>query len=184
MGFSAYKRECDVSYFSPNVERDVAGMNFTLHYLADVPQHTEACAAWAYGRWGVQRKEGSLSRALTRFQECAQKDGIPLTLVATHNQSGLPVAMGSLWREDGRDWPHLTPWISSVFTLYRYRGNGIAKTMITRLEEEAWRLGFGEVFLQSGSAANYYVKLGYEALETKIDADNAAGTLSLFRKVK
>jgi hypothetical protein len=46
--------------------------------------------------------------------------------------------MGSLWEKDGAEWPEKTPWIASIYTLYRYRGLGLglAKQLIKRLEEE------------------------------------------------
>ena len=55
-----------------------------------------------------------------------QKDTIPLTLVVINLATDLPVAMGSLWIKDGTEWPEKTPWIASVYTLYRYRGLGLA----------------------------------------------------------
>ena len=30
--------------------------DFKMEYLADRPDCLQACAAWAYGRWGVQKK--------------------------------------------------------------------------------------------------------------------------------
>ncbi len=109
-----------------------------------------------------------------------QKGALPLTLVATRKD--LPIGMGSLWPQDGTHWPQYTPWIAGVFTLYRYRGQGVARAIIARLEDEARALTFEAAYLQSGSAAGYYVGLGYEALETIPTDETAAGTLTVFRK--
>lgn len=157
-------------------------IEFEIRYLEDKLQHTKACAAWAYGRWGVQKEDGSLDRALMRYSEGAQKGALPLTFIAVDKVTGLPIGMGSLWDNDGDEWSECTPWIASVFTLYRYRGQGVARALIARLEVEAKRLGFKEVFLKSGSAAGYYPALGYEALETIPVATCAAGKETLFRK--
>lgn len=54
--------------------------------------------------------------------------------------------------------------------------------MIRTLEEDARALGFDAVYLKSGSAADFYRKLGYKALETVSTQDTAAGTQTLFRK--
>lgn len=155
---------------------------FTIHYLADRPDCVQACAAWAYGRWGVQRKSGSLNFALHVFEQGAQKGRIPLTVVMINQATDLPVAMGSLWESDGTDWPGKTPWIASVYTLYRYRRQGLAARIIERLEHEAARLGFSTVFLHSGSAADYYRKLGYIELDQIPTQTTAAGTRTLFRR--
>lgn len=155
--------------------------NFEIHYLADKPEHIEACAAWIYGRWGVQNPAGSFSRALDRMEAGAQKEKLPLAIVATHKKTGLPVAMANLWTQDGDEWADRTPWIASVFTHYRYRGQGIARQLVERLEKEATRLGFKEIYLKSGSAAGFYPQLGYSELDKK-PADTAAGSETLFRK--
>ncbi len=155
---------------------------FGIRYLAEHPDCIQACAAWAYGRWGVQKKEASLERALSIFQEGAQIETLPLTVIALNPDNELPVAMGSLWVSDGDEWQHKTPWIASVFTLYRYRSLGLAKKIINRLEQEAMRLGYNEIYLKSGSAASFYRKLGYQEID-RIDTDaTAAGTETLFMK--
>ena len=64
----------------------------------------------------------------------------------------------------------------------RYRGLGLAKQLIKRLEEEARNIGFQEVYLQSGSAANFYRNLGYKEIETVKTKATAAGTETLFIK--
>ncbi len=156
--------------------------DFKIEYLADRPDCLQACAAWAYGRWGVQKKDGSLERAISIFEGGMQKDTIPLTLVAINLATDLPVAMGSLWIKDGTEWPEKTPWIASVYTLYRYRGLGLAKQIIKRLEAEAINIGFQKVYLQSGSAANFYRNLGYEEIETIKTNVTASGTETLFIK--
>ncbi len=156
--------------------------NFKIEHLANRPDCIQACAAWAYGRWGVQKKEGSLDRAIRVFEKGAQKDNIPLTLIAINVETDLPVAMGSLWKTDGTEWPEKTPWIASIYTLYRYRSLGLAKNIINRLEEEAQKIGFAKVYLQSGSAASFYQDLGYKEIETLETKATAAGTETLFIK--
>jgi GNAT superfamily N-acetyltransferase len=155
---------------------------FEIHFLADKPQHIEACAAWSYGRWGVQNPNSSLQKAIEYFSKCAQKEVIPITLIATRIDGDLPVAMGSVWEQDGEEWPQYSPWIASVFTLYRYRGLGLARDIIARLEQEAKNLGVEKLYLHSGSAADLYPKLGYSKIEEKETAFNSVGKLSLFSK--
>ncbi|NCC03400.1 MAG: GNAT family N-acetyltransferase [Proteobacteria bacterium] len=148
---------------------------FELHYLADKPEWIEACAAWSFGRWGVQRENGSWARSLARFQEAAQKDALPLTIIALNTENGRPVAMASLVESDSDYWTEVTPWIAGVFVLYRYRGHGLARRLVERLEEEARRLGVKNLYLYSGSAAKMYPKLGYVEIDSVESAQTAAG---------
>ena len=157
-------------------------IDFKIDYLSNRPDCLHACAAWAYGRWGVQKKDGSLERAISIFKKGMQKDELPLTLIAINLETDLPVAMGSLWEKDGTEWSEKTPWIASIYTLYRYRGLGLAKQIIKCLEDEARNIGFQEVYLQSGSAANFYRNIGYQEIETVKTKETAAGTETLFIK--
>ncbi len=156
--------------------------DLAIEYLSYNKHCIQACAAWAYGRWGVQKKEASLERALTVFQEGAQVDQLPLTVIALNPETNLPVAMGSLWESDGDEWQDKTPWIASVYTLYRYRGLGLATKIIEFLEHEAMRLGFREVYLKSGTASDFYKKRGYQEIDKISTKATAAGTETLFVK--
>jgi GNAT superfamily N-acetyltransferase len=154
---------------------------YTIHPLSARPQHVEACAAWAYGRWGVQRAEGSFGRALALFRAAAEGPGpLPLTLIAEDGR-GLPVGMGSLWAQDGDAWPQHTPWAAALYTHYRWRGRGVARAILARLEDAARAQGHTALYLHTGSAVGLYAPLGYAPLET-IPADTGAGTLTLMRK--
>lgn len=155
---------------------------FRIEYLEDYPEYVEACAAWAYGRWGVQNKNGSLERSLGLFNDGAQKNAIPMTVIVVNEKNGLPVAMGSLREKDGEIWGGFTPWIASVYTLYRYRGLGIAGVIVQRLEDEARRLGFDNVYLMSGSAAGFYLKNGYKAVDMVKTGETKSGTQTLLVK--
>ena len=155
---------------------------FEIKYLADHPEHIQACAAWAYGRWGVQNTESSLQRALNKFQAGAQTEALPLTVLAVKSSNNLPVAMGSLWSSDGEKWDDLAPWIASIFTHYRYRNLGLASRIVQRLEQEALRLGYETVYLKSGSAVQLYEKLNYQIVDKVETTATMEGTETLFLK--
>ena len=156
--------------------------DFTIEYLADYPEYIQACAAWGFGRWGVQKPHGSLDRAIKHFEKSCQKDALPLGLVVINKETELPIGMGCLVEQDGDDWLGRTPWIASVFTHYRHEGQGIAKAVISRLEEEAQNLGFKSVYLYSGTAAYLYRKIDYTEIDSKITDKSAAGKITLFEK--
>ncbi|MBC04833.1 GNAT family N-acetyltransferase [Thalassospira sp.] len=157
-------------------------MSYDVVYLADRPDCVDACAAWAYGRWGVQKPNSSLENARAYFAQCRQKDALPLTLLAINRETGLPIGMASLWPQDGTDWPEKTPWIAAVYTLYRYRGIGIARCLVNRLLDEAERLAIKTVYLKSGSAAEMYRGFGFEELDRQPSLTAEEGYKTLFYK--
>lgn len=156
--------------------------DYRIAYLVDHPEHIDACAAWSYGRWGATVPGASFSRAKDRFTAGAQENDTPLTIIAIDTKTNCPIAMGSIWDKDGDEWPDLTPWIAAVFVHHRYRDQSLARAIIKELETAAKALGHKQIHLHSGSAAPMYEKLGYTAIETKINTDNAAGTSTLFTK--
>jgi GNAT superfamily N-acetyltransferase len=138
--------------------------DFDLVYLAERRDAIDACAAWGYGQWGVQNPDRTLLWAQTRFTECVRTDGLPLSLVAINRATDRPVAMGSLWQQDGPQYGDHSPWIASLYVMEPFRGRGIAKALITRLEQEARRLGHSDIFVHTGTAEDLYRKLGYEQM--------------------
>ncbi|WP_168173393.1 MULTISPECIES: GNAT family N-acetyltransferase [unclassified Thalassospira] len=157
-------------------------MAFDIVYLADRPDCVDACAAWSFGRWGVQKPDSKLENVRAYFAQCSQKDDLPLTLLAINRETGLPIGMASLWPQDGTDWPEKTPWIAAVYTLYRYRGLGIARCLVNRLLGEAERLSIKTVYLKSGSAAEMYRSFGFKELDRQPSITAAAGYKTLFSK--
>jgi len=157
-------------------------MSFDIVYLADRPDCVDACAAWSYGRWGVQKPDSSFERVRDYFAQCCQKDDLPLTLLAINRDTNLPVGMVSLWPQDGPGWPDKTPWISAVYTLYRYRGQRIAETLVERIQQDAKRCGFDMVYLLAGSAAEMYRKFGFREIDRRVTDTAAAGHEILFCK--
>lgn len=158
-------------------------MSFDIVYLADRPDCIDACAAWAYGRWGVQKADSSLAKVQEYFAICAQKEALPLTLLAINRDAGLPIGMASLWPHDGDDWPDKTPWIAAVYTLYRYRGQGIARNLIDRALREAKRFDIKTIYLKSGSAARMYQKFGFHEIDNRPSRTAAAGYKTLLYKM-
>lgn len=145
-----------------------------IHFLADDPQFIPACASWAYGMWGTQKIDGSLDRAIKRFTESAQKNSIPRTLIALTN--GLPAGMISLWQEDCEERPDLMPWLASLYVHPDHRNKGIALALINRLEKEAKKLGYNQLFLVTGQAAAYYKQRGWTEKE-KLLSSNGLETI-------
>lgn len=91
-----------------------------------------------------------------------------MTLLAINRDTNLPIGMISLWPQDGQEWPDKSPWIAAVYTLYRYRGMRIATTLVERILQEAKRFDFDIVYLQAGSAAGMYRKLGFAKLNAEM----------------
>lgn len=139
---------------------------YDIVYLADRPDCVDACAAWACKCPIVVLKEpGTTLRNVVRRTIC---------LSLFWRSTAIPTCRSG--------WPDKTPWISAVYTLYRYRGQRIAATLVERIQQEAKRLGFDMVHLQVGSAAEMYRKFGFREIDRRVTDTAAAGHEILFCK--
>jgi GNAT superfamily N-acetyltransferase len=155
---------------------------YRIAYLADYPQYVEACAAWNFGRWGVGSPNSSLAETLRVFEKSTHKEALPLTFIAINNDNDQPVAMGSLWGQDGDEWPDVSPWIASIFVHNRHRRSGLATRLVIRLEEEAKQLGFDTLYLKAGAAAPLYEKIGYSYVDSVKSDLTSTGKITLYTK--
>jgi N-acetylglutamate synthase and related acetyltransferases len=142
------------------VEMDGDSMEIT--YLADRPEMISTCASWAYSQWGCQ-SDGSLERSVARFTAGANRDKLPVTVVAIDHCR--PAGMASLWLADYDERPELSPWLASLFVHPFHRNRHIAEALIRRVELEARRFGYTDLFLVTEEAKNLYAKYGWEELE-------------------
>ncbi|MDD3181363.1 MAG: GNAT family N-acetyltransferase [Alphaproteobacteria bacterium] len=133
----------------------------TIDYLENHPNLIPVCASWAFGQWGCQ-SGGSFERAKNRFTDGAKKNGIPLTLVAI--DEGKPAGMISLWASDFEDRPDLSPWLASVYVHPFHRKKGIALLLVKRLEAEALRLGYKNLYLVTEESKGLYEKNGWQEM--------------------
>lgn len=131
-------------------------------FLADHPEFINTCASWAYGQWGCQAG-GSLERAISKFTLGAGKENIPMTLMALYDEK--PAGMISLWEADYEGKPELSPWLASLYVHPFFRHKNIATSLIRRLETEALRLGYGQLFLVTEDSKKLYQKCGWTELE-------------------
>ena len=134
----------------------------TIDYLGNHPDFIAVCASWAFGQWGCQ-SGGSFERAKKRFTEGANKTNIPLTLVAIAD--GKPAGMISLWESDFEGRPDISPWLASVYVHPFHRKNGIALSLVKRLEAEAKRLGYKKLYLVTEESKGLYEKNGWQEMD-------------------
>lgn len=137
-------------------------MRAEIRFLANCPQFVGACAAWAYGLWGIHT-DITLQLAVERFRASARIDDIPMTLVASVENK--PVGMVSLWANDFSSRPDLTPWLASLYVHPDYRGHGYAQALVKRVEEEARKQGYSWIHLVTGQSESLYDRLGWSVLD-------------------
>lgn len=128
--------------------------------LADYPKLVPLVSKWMWRQWSKRHKI-TLKEVIYRTKHCLGRK-IPQTLIAFY--SNKPVGTVSLWPNDYAYRKDLTPWLSVLFVLPKYRGLGIGRVLQTALLKTAKKVGFKKIYLMT-ELKNYYQKTGWRFLE-------------------
>jgi N-acetylglutamate synthase-like GNAT family acetyltransferase len=135
----------------------------TVEYLADHPEAMPLLARWQHAEWGHVRPGDSLEARLTRLRNYANRDRIPLTVVAL--EDGVVLGSASLVPHDMETRMELTPWLASVFVGEPYRRKGIGADLVRRIMAEAKRLEVPILYLYTVHSEKFYAGLGWTLQE-------------------
>ena len=159
--------------------------DFTIIPLAERPELVDSCAAWSYGEWGSQIPTRSLMKVYEDYKASIRGDSLPMTWVAV-NETGRPIGMVRLKKNDPIEREDLSPWLSSLYVHHRYRGKGLARQICAYIEGVAKNTyGFDTLYLSTGSGQKLCEKLGFEKIDTVPDRTgfHKAGRAVMMKKL-
>ena len=129
--------------------------------LSNCPSLIPLVSKWMWQEWSKQYGR-SLKEIIYRTEHCLTKK-CPQTLVALRNNQ--PVGVVSLWNADYPYRQDLSPWLSTLFVVKKYRGLGIGQLLQLALLKDAKKSGFKKIYLMT-ELENYYEKTGWKFQET------------------
>ncbi|WP_163577608.1 GNAT family N-acetyltransferase [Halomonas faecis] len=127
--------------------------------------HVATLAGWTHATWGHLNPGMTLDDAIERLRGECGAGGVPSVFVAMRD--GVAVGTASLVADDMRDRPDLSPWLASVFVLPEWRGQGIASSLVRRVEAEARDSGIALFHLYTPDQQALYRRLGWRERETR-----------------
>jgi GNAT superfamily N-acetyltransferase len=137
-----------------------------IDYLANHSHRLREVAQWHYREWPSIELDGSLDSRERLLAPCCQRNAIPLAVIALDQD----ILCGSalLVEQDFDLRPDLSPWLAGVFVPPRYRKNGVASALVTRIETEAALLAVKNLYLYTAHAETLYARLGWQVLEHSV----------------
>ena len=135
----------------------------TIEYLADHPDAVTTLAEWQHAEWGYVRPGDTAEKRATRLRGWANRDRIPLTVVAFEGNDVLGSA--SLIEYDMETRMELTPWLAGVFVSEPYRRRGTGAQLVRRIMEETRKLNVPLLYLYTVHSEKFYAALGWEFME-------------------
>ncbi|MCE5230200.1 GNAT family N-acetyltransferase [bacterium] len=158
-------------------------MALRIEYLADHPDFIPTLARWMHEEWGYLYPEHTLETRERIVTERANKDRIPLTLVAIDGDE--PVGTVGLKINDMDTRPDLTPWLASLYVKETRRREGIGARLVEAIEIEAAKLGVTKLYLYTPKSESFYTELGWSVTErVEYRGDFVSVMVKLIRLIK
>ncbi len=136
-----------------------------IDYLGNQKQFLPLLTEHMYQHWRSLLQAMGKSRddfAQSMRDRCAT-DSLPLALVAFEGDQVLGTI--ALKPQDLARRPQLTPWLGGLFVLKKYRSQGIASLLITKILAEAERLRLPCLHLWTPASEDFYARRGWTLLE-------------------
>jgi GNAT superfamily N-acetyltransferase len=139
--------------------------NITIDYLANHRELAPELGKLFYDEWRsiYDHRGQSFKDVVSTCLGRANIGSLPLALIAFHDEE--LVGTVSLKVQDLEIQPELTPWLGGLFVIPRWRGMGVASSLIQRAIEEAQRLKLKQLYLWTPSAESLYRKFGWSEVE-------------------
>lgn len=134
-----------------------------IHFLADHREFIPAIADWFFSEWACFYPGRSLKDFEAMVEERANRDRLPLALVALDGKKLLGV--GCLKVSDMATRPELTPWLAGMYVDRALRGRGIGAALVGAVEEKAAGLGIKTLYLHTPKSERFYANLGWVVKE-------------------
>jgi len=133
-----------------------------IEYLADHLEHLATLAEWQHQEWGHHRPGDTVEARMVRLRRYAQRDRIPLTVIAL--DGGQLLGAASLIEHDMETRLDLTPWLAGVFVGESYRRRGIGAELVRRIMAEAGKLDVPLLYLYTVHSEQFYAALGWTSV--------------------
>lgn len=138
--------------------------NIQIKFLADCQQHIPYLAKLWYEQISKHwAPNASIARATENLLKHANKNLLPLTLIALENDQ--PLGMASLRENDGIQ-PHHAPWLGSLVVDPAHRKQKIGEQLIEAINKQASKFGYKKIYLLAfdPTIPSWYAKLGWKPI--------------------
>ncbi|OQB05888.1 MAG: putative acetyltransferase [bacterium ADurb.Bin212] len=130
--------------------------------LADCKYLVDQIARYWQAEWSSDKSASGFEKQKQSILKKLNRDRAPLILVAHRGDEFIGSA--ALFLNDLEARPDLSFWMGGIFTVPQYRGQGIAKALIEKIESKSKELGYNKIYLHTESAAGLYASLGWQKL--------------------
>ena len=140
---------------------------FTVHNIAQTPQHWGEAAQWGFEAWAHEFPNDTVQTYLDLYSHSDGKSGrLAETFVAIDSNDKL---LGCVTLIDDDELPGATepgPWVAALFVHPKAREQGVANALLSHLISRAQQLGFKQLFLYTEDKQSWYEQKGWRYLRS------------------
>ena len=140
---------------------------FTVHNIAQTPQHWGEAAQWGFEAWAHEFPNDTAQTYLDLYSHSAGTSGrLAETFVAIDSSDKL---LGCVTLIDDDELPNATepgPWVAALFVHPKAREQGVANALLQHLNSRAVELGFKQLFLYTEDKQSWYEQKGWRYLRS------------------
>lgn len=133
--------------------------NIKVDYLGNLPEFIDEVAKYWQAEWASNKSEAGFIKQRNSILKKLNADNPPFIILA--HEDGNFVGTAALFTNDLESRPDLSPWLGGVFVLPKYRGKGIASSLINQVMTQAKKIGYQKIYLHTEHTAGLYEKLGW-----------------------
>ncbi len=134
-----------------------------IEYLANHREVIPTLARWFYEEWAWLHPERTYADVERLITERAQKNRIPVALVAFDDEELLGTICLKVHDMDTRR--DLTPWLAGLYVSAQRRHQGIGAALVSAIEREACDFGINKLYLYTPESEDFYAKCGWQIKE-------------------
>ena len=154
----------------------------TIDFIKYHPDYCTEIADYMYKEWGHLRDNSSVDRYISAINNRLNTDRLPLTIIAIDNHK--LIGFASIVDFDMDINRELTPWVSGVYVISEYRGFGIGKQLVNRLEQISNDLGFLRLHLFTFDKERFYLKQNWIKIKDERYLNNEVSVMTKDLKTK
>lgn len=133
-------------------------------------------AAWSIRAWRDSFPSDTAQWYLNLYKLGDYRHGLPFTVAA--RISNTLVGIGSLVADDELpDAREPGPWLAAVFVSPRFRKHGAGTLIVNALLDQAFSLGYREVFAYTETKRHWYEKMGWQFLRNDSVGDHLVSVI-------
>jgi predicted N-acetyltransferase YhbS len=134
-----------------------------IAYLADHKEVIPTLAQWFYQEWAYLHPDRTLEDVHQLLVERANKEKIPVALVAFEGNELLGTVCLKVHDMDTR--LDLTPWLAGLYVATSKRRQGIGAILVSAIEKKAREFGVQTLYLYTPESEYFYARLGWDVKE-------------------